>query len=143
MGDESTKHGEKERQGRLHYICCKNVSCNRCSVLFLVFLFRHVWQQGSLRCFHSHLVFVLFTGYRKFLTPSNKLLTFNHHSNYSHWPRTQEWCVVLSNFTSCSLTLQTFLSSIPYRHQKITYLYSIIPRATIIVYYHNCTLLLS
>ena len=55
----ATEHGEKERQ---HYIHCKNVSCNGCSVVFLVFLFRHVRQWGSLGCFLFHIVSVLFTG---------------------------------------------------------------------------------
>ena len=40
----------------------KNVPCNRCSVVFLVFLFLLVRQQGNLGYFDSHLVSILFTG---------------------------------------------------------------------------------
>ena len=33
----NTEHGAKEREGRLHYLYCKIVSCNQCSVVFYVF----------------------------------------------------------------------------------------------------------
>ena len=47
----ATEHGKKERQGRLHYISSKNVPWNRCSVVFLVFLFYLLQYQGSLGAF--------------------------------------------------------------------------------------------
>ena len=42
LGYPATEHGEKERQGRLHYISCMTHFCNGCSVVFFVFLFHHV-----------------------------------------------------------------------------------------------------
>ena len=62
LGYPAMKHDREEGQGRLQYICCKNVLCNQCSVVFIVFLFHHVPQQGSLGCFSSPPYFRTFTG---------------------------------------------------------------------------------
>ena len=43
LGYPATKDGKKERQGRPHYIHCKNVPCSRYGVVFLVFLLHHLW----------------------------------------------------------------------------------------------------
>ena len=68
----ATEHGKKERQARLHYICCKNVMQSSLSFFFAAFGSRVT--QGT---FHLHLVCVLlmvpslheFNFYRKIFTP--------------------------------------------------------------------------
>ena len=37
LGYPATEQGEKEGQGRLHYISCKTVPCNLCSGVYFVF----------------------------------------------------------------------------------------------------------
>ena len=39
IGYPATEHGEKERQGTLHYIRCTTYFCDGCSIVFLVFHF--------------------------------------------------------------------------------------------------------
>ena len=62
LGYPATEHGKKERQGRLHSISCKNVSRDKCSVVFLVFFFAMFGSRVAQGAFHPCLVSILFTG---------------------------------------------------------------------------------
>ena len=108
----------EKKTERLHYICCKDVSCNlcTCSALFLAFLFCHVPQLGW-AAFHSCLVSVLFTGpsllqnvfYSKFFTPSLiHFLCFKHRTFYNWQHRKQSqpmWYRCKVHFSSLFSTI--------------------------------------